>query len=70
MLVLTRLTQDIILTVSLIWNWALQKQLFGTKSALDFKVLSQETEGGKELSVDESEYLMALFGTFPVDSET
>lgn len=37
---------------------------------LDFKVLSQETEGGKELSVDESEYLMALFGTFPVDSET
>lgn len=32
-------------------------------------MLSQEMEAGKELSVEESEYLMALFGTFPPDSE-
>lgn len=36
---------------------------------VDFRLLSQEMEAGKELSVEESEYLMALFGTFPPDSE-
>lgn len=35
----------------------------------DFRTLSQETEGGKDMTVEESEYLMALFGTFPADSE-
>lgn len=35
----------------------------------DFRTLSQETEGGKDMTVEESEYLMALFGTFPADSD-
>lgn len=40
-----------------------------SNSGIDFRMLSQEMEAGKELSIEESEYLMALFGTFPLDSE-
>ena len=32
---------------------------------LDFRMLSKETEGGKQLTPDNAEHLMALFGTFP-----
>lgn len=41
-----------------------------TDLGVDFRVLAQETEGGKKLPMEEDEYLMALFGTFPLDSET
>ncbi|PSS03435.1 RmlC-like cupin domain-containing protein [Coniella lustricola] len=34
-----------------------------------FRMLGQEMEGGKELSPEDSEYLMVLFGTFPPDAE-
>lgn len=44
-------------------------QLIRMNKLSDFRTLAQETEGDKELSPEDSEYLMALFGTFPPDAE-